>query len=1727
MPQDASVEFQGSRNGQVWVYDGCVVEWKWGSKTLRRFEFRGETVLEAGFVDFESVKDCLVIVLEDRAQVYYVSKGDSTTVSFPFSVSKAFFHANGVVLERKIVDYQLISQSRPTSSGIKHRFITLSDPLNLFGSLVISSNLQELESRLTILHFPPTWDQHIGVLYDSSTRGLSFYNSKILTALKNSSASSSHKDPAFKNKESQSKAYGALASELGGSYGANEKNANGTAKRTSSVGHGSLASSSSSAPFNNAVNTANSLSTELTNNLRKISIMNRRSVSATVGPDPDQPQQQQQQPNSNSGHTGVDSIKRSASATLDRMVSGSGLDIAPSHASHISQELFDHAVLTKDVILTKISQTTLPIQLTSKTRISSCKFEDKEAITLHDPGSQWGKIWIFDLNSSLTENMRFKALNSSPISLTKIIDIKWSLVSCFSVYESELLSGFLMLLGSARNEVTLYNPFLNLTSSSFHLPSNENHTSLYHSKDNAVLTNIDSVPVQLLIVPEVTSVKHYLRALSYLCDQFTYTYVLLLWQVARKSLSDAQEENADFDALKYTLLSFLHFEDCPEHAKKHLSAIKQCPIYSSSFDGARYLPKIVMGMHLIREEYKLNLLQRDNVQQTGRLLCLLTRLMNWPSFWQEFYGAEESIDDNFVLSNKRFAHPLDEPPSILKSLYSATDGSSLPVTPFITFSRLLEEGYFVDNIVTPRTHKMLQLFESFETMDYSETSLLNVMNSLNIDQNEFETYPLGVFAPLRRVLKSIEKQMSDSDAAFDFTLVDRLDLQKNGRILLFLETKSNQNARCFAPFPEEKHNTNLNWNFGDLRAIKPIKAMVKEIIDLTTDHSDDKVSITKSGEEVGDGQTLKRNASLIFSEDRRFYDVVELLVYNIPHKVMMHVVEKSYTKTLKKKRIYSQIVALRTFVSAIGWGAVAFSTERPLATQKWPRNKLNLHCTFPDKTTVTVDPKTCDPNLISWGQFHGGVSSGLKISPKSTGITGSWITFTKPPELDAQHGGFLLGLGLNGHLKNLEEWHVYNYLSPKQTHTSIGLMLGMSASLKGTMDLKLTKVLSVHIVALLPQGSSDLNVNFRVQTAGLIGVGLLYLSSQHRRMTDMLFSQVTSYVNINEEAVPDEGYRLAAGIALGLINLGAGAKISQFRRDDPMSDFDGKGSEEDEVINDYTEFKANDGMLDPKITAGLLSIISGSHDTEENWMPANSQIGTVVALMLIYLKTNNHTVAGRLAPSFEEINVKSRLYMRPELFMYREWACHMILWDHIGYSSQWLFEELDLSTPLTLNTDSLPQFYCIAGRALAVGLKFASTGNLTVRDNLISVIDKMLPLYQCSVDMRLDFQLSIKAIDILINVLLVASSMVMSGTGDLSVLRRVKYLHENITGKYSDLFRTTTGKPKPKNSRANDAMSVDSSEDIGTNEYTNRGELVDADDSDIEDDLDIGDDRVEEDEEQGNFTASDNMNAGDAGDDTHHWNDDENHFGKYMATSLCLGFLFLGSGQYAFKTSSLESLAYLAISVLPTYMKPYYLQETKHFWSMAVEYRSLLIRNSKTGASLNKVPVEVVLKRSKGESSSTVMKLDTPCLLPDVRKIRSIKVSSPDYYPVSLNLSGEQDCSNFFNNGCVLFVPPKDESDENWEHADDNADRCLEVKHIIKKKALTPSSKHSSNSPHQSVVQLFKRLGITNQEALEFGSEVRKSGKIRDPSVDENLLMSCQNRGKNYHLELWRRRHGF
>jgi len=92
----------------------------------------------------------------------------------------------------------------------------------------------------------------------------------------------------------------------------------------------------------------------------------------------------------------------------------------------------------------------------------------------------------------------------------------------------------------------------------------------------------------------------------------------------------------------------------------------------------------------------------------------------------------------------------------------------------------------------------------------------------------------------------------------------------------------------------------------------------------------------------------------------------------------------------------------------------------------------------------------------------------------------------------------LYGLGLTGHLREMLTWHTFGYLTPKHDMTSIGILLGLSAANVGSGNKHVTKLLAVHTPALLPTSTIDLNVPLITQSAGLVGLGLLYMGSKNR-----------------------------------------------------------------------------------------------------------------------------------------------------------------------------------------------------------------------------------------------------------------------------------------------------------------------------------------------------------------------------------------------------------------------------------------------------------------------------------------------------------------------------------------------------------------------------------------------------------------------------------------------------
>ena len=118
--------------------------------------------------------------------------------------------------------------------------------------------------------------------------------------------------------------------------------------------------------------------------------------------------------------------------------------------------------------------------------------------------------------------------------------------------------------------------------------------------------------------------------------------------------------------------------------------------------------------------------------------------------------------------------------------------------------------------------------------------------------------------------------------------------------------------------------------------------------------------------------------------------------------------------------------------------------------------------------------------MMQWCEFHNGVSAALKISSQSFSQgpnknSRNWIMQYRPILPKNEHGGFLLGLGLMGQLDSLHPTDLYQHLKSAHDCTTIGVLLGRAASKTGKMDDADSRMMCLHIPALLPH---TLNVEY-------------------------------------------------------------------------------------------------------------------------------------------------------------------------------------------------------------------------------------------------------------------------------------------------------------------------------------------------------------------------------------------------------------------------------------------------------------------------------------------------------------------------------------------------------------------------------------------------------------------------------------------------------------------------
>jgi len=146
------------------------------------------------------------------------------------------------------------------------------------------------------------------------------------------------------------------------------------------------------------------------------------------------------------------------------------------------------------------------------------------------------------------------------------------------------------------------------------------------------------------------------------------------------------------------------------------------------------------------------------------------------------------------------------------------------------------------------------------------------------------------------------------------------------------------------------------------------------------------------------------------------------------------------------------------------------------------------------------------------------------------------------------------------------------------------------------------------------------DISLPVQSAAIIGTGLLYKGTQYRQITEMLIAQI-GRKPINDKSVEREVYALSSGIALGLVNLGAGPELHvQF----------GDLNIEERLLRFIEGGKI---MELPKSTQQASQYNEGQCSSIREGDQVNVHItspGALFALCLIYLQSNNRLVAAKL-----------------------------------------------------------------------------------------------------------------------------------------------------------------------------------------------------------------------------------------------------------------------------------------------------------------------------------------------------------------------------------------------------------------------------------------------------------------------------------------------------------------
>uniref|UniRef100_A0A673CEJ0 Anaphase promoting complex subunit 1 n=1 Tax=Sphaeramia orbicularis TaxID=375764 RepID=A0A673CEJ0_9TELE len=766
-----------------------------------------------------------------------------------------------------------------------------------------------------------------------------------------------------------------------------------------------------------------------------------------------------------------------------------------------------------------------------------------------------------------------------------------------------------------------------------------------------------------------------------------------------------------------------------------------------------HIPSLFYVLHLLYEELQLDELQRAS---TSSLVCLLQQLardlqldayvdLYWRDYPSLISGFNESclIDQAQIGQMQRPSFLTAEPPCVFSWLSNCLRGEEIPPFPYLPGicqrTKLLVLSYALyiigDEFATSaEVSKYLFKLSAGQCM----LDILLYSSGLGFTLKDLESVPFGVALPIREAIYRCREQPCSDWSEEVCLLIGRQDLTKQAHKMTLAKSKS---------------------SVGSGLSLEP---------PATTEVDE---------EEDGMSDIIQEVTGLIWSQDLRIQEVRRLLQSSRPVRVsVVQLPEVSDHEYIEEKENKLLQLCQRTMALPVGRGLFTLFSYQPVPTEPLPVPKLNLTGRAPPRNTmVDLNSGNIDvpPNMTSWPSFHNGVAAGLKIAPASQ-VDSAWIAYNKPksPELANEYAGFLMALGLNGHLTKLATLNIHDYLTKGHEMTSIGLLLGVSSAKLGTMDMSVTRLLSIHIPALLPPTSTELDVPHNVQVAAVIGIGLVYQGTGHRHNAEVLLSEIGRPPGPEMEYCTDrESYSLAAGLALGMVCLGHGSNLIG------MTDLNVPEQLYQYMVGGHRRAQA--GANRERHKSPSYQIKEGDTINVDVTCP-----GATLALAMIYLKTNNRSIADWLKPPDTWFLLD---FIKPEFLLLRTLARCIIMWDEILPNTEWVKSNIpqvrkytlissflgtfDPSEDINMETMAQAQDYITAGACMALGLRFAGSANSDAFD-LTFCISCFLSLI-CTGFYNLQTGLSM---------ILLAMSMVMAGTGNLKVLQLCRFFHKRTGG---------------------------------------------------------------------------------------------------------------------------------------------------------------------------------------------------------------------------------------------------------------------------------------------------------------------------------------------------------